>query len=406
FGNPSSQEDMQIHVNQASQYYFENFSTNNGYSNQAYPLLDELDIINSYSYYDNYDRLPFESNPDEPDEYLFKADEINFYYPKTDNTKGLITINKTRVLLNDGETVADEWLLNVTYYDEYGRAIQTISDNHLGGKDIVSLRINFTGDVKETKERHVVDNQETTINQRFEYDNAKRLTKVEHKVNGQNWVILSQQKYTELSMLSQKKLHGVGNSFVQSIDYSYNIRGWMTDMNHVDDVQTDLFAMHLDYTSNGEYSLFNGNISGMSWSSQNFPDLKKYNFGYDKLNRLLNADFDNSNAYTTSYSYDKNGNIKLLTRKMMTEFGIKEIDKLDYKYNGGNQIKQIDDGVGTNYEQYGFKDNGISLPVEYDYDLNGNMIQDINKGIENITYNQLNLPNEITIGLNESKKIN
>ena len=41
-----------------------------------------------------------------------------------------------------------------------------------------------------------------------------------------------------------------------------------------------------------------------------------------------------------------------------------------------------------------FKD-GIRSSAEYAYDLNGNLIQDLNKGISRIRYNCLNLPSAI-----------
>jgi len=42
----------------------------------------------------------------------------------------------------------------------------------------------------------------------------------------------------------------------------------------------------------------------------------------------------------------------------------------------------------------GFREQG-QVPGEYAYDQNGNMIQDLNKGIGNIEYNYLNLPQKV-----------
>ncbi|WP_236545598.1 RHS repeat domain-containing protein [Tenacibaculum maritimum] len=44
----------------------------------------------------------------------------------------------------------------------------------------------------------------------------------------------------------------------------------------------------------------------------------------------------------------------------------------------------------------GFKD--VNNAIDYTYDVNGNMIKDLNKGITNISYNHLNLPTRVTIG--------
>ena len=82
------------------------------------------------------------------------------------------------------------------------------------------------------------------------------------------------------------------------------------------------------------------------------------------------------------------------------------IDALDYQY-AGNQLLTVDDEEGSNFENYGFKDNGIFEAVEYEYDNNGNMTLDKNKGIDQIAYNYLNLPVNIVFnnGLPEEKSI-
>ena len=49
-----------------------------------------------------------------------------------------------------------------------------------------------------------------------------------------------------------------------------------------------------------------------------------------------------------------------------------------------------------------FKDGNTNPSLnDYEYDLNGNMILDRNKGITEITYNYLNLPEKITFSNND-----
>ena len=67
------------------------------------------------------------------------------------------------------------------------------------------------------------------------------------------------------------------------------------------------------------------------------------------------------------------------------------IDALSYTYDG-NQLKGVEDTAPVDR---GFKD-GASATTEYDYDDNGNMKQDLNKGISLIKYNVLNLPEKIS----------
>ena len=68
------------------------------------------------------------------------------------------------------------------------------------------------------------------------------------------------------------------------------------------------------------------------------------------------------------------------------------LDSLNYQYIGsGNQLTNVDD---LSYNDDGFKDGDVS--PEYGYDANGNMILDLNKGISNINYNHLNLPEQVS----------
>ena len=49
---------------------------------------------------------------------------------------------------------------------------------------------------------------------------------------------------------------------------------------------------------------------------------------------------------------------------------------------------------------HGFK-NRVNQAIEYQYDANGNMTKDDNKGIAAISYNHLNLPTQVTIANTE-----
>ena len=82
--------------------------------------------------------------------------------------------------------------------------------------------------------------------------------------------------------------------FWQSVDYTYNIRGWMTAINDaaLSQESDDLFGMELLYnegliTLNGD-AQYNGNISGIKWRVKNTIQ-RNYGFEYDEVNRLLNA---------------------------------------------------------------------------------------------------------------------
>jgi|SRR5690606_820679 len=88
----------------------------------------------------------------------------------------------------------------------------------------------------------------------------------------------------------------------------------------------DLFAFRIHYEGLSSEAqglgepLYNGNISQTLWRTAKDNIQRGYVYGYDKLNRLLEADFykEGTNPYTGAYAermaYDLNGNIVSLVR--------------------------------------------------------------------------------------------
>uniref|UniRef100_UPI00258B8CD9 RHS repeat-associated core domain-containing protein n=1 Tax=uncultured Bacteroides sp. TaxID=162156 RepID=UPI00258B8CD9 len=100
------------------------------------------------------------------------------------------------------------------------------------------------------------------------------------------------------------------------------------------------------------------------------------------------------NAFTERVTeYDKNGNILKLVRYGQTganSYGV--IDNLTMTLNG-NQLNRVDDASTASAYGGGFEfKDAVKQDNEYAYDANGNLTQDLNKGIEDIQYNCLNLP--------------
>jgi len=102
-----------------------------------------------------------------------------------------------------------------------------------------------------------------------------RLQRTFITLNDEDPVLLSQNMYNELGELKERKLHSENySSFVQDVDYSYNIRGWLTKINDIETMSTegDLFGMELLYDNEhsnlGNDARFNGNISALSWGNE------------------------------------------------------------------------------------------------------------------------------------------
>ena len=195
---------------------------------------------------------------------------------------------------------------------------------------------------------------------------------------------------------------------LQTVDYTYNIRGWLKDINDIDNlgsgINTDLFAFKLNYNTKdlgSSSELFNGNISETQWKSVSDNITHHYSYSYDALNRIKNGNYGvngvvtPNNTYDLSgIDYDKNGNITSLNRNGFVNSANTPIDNLTYSYfPNTNQLKSVTDAIIANTE--GFND-GNTVGDDYVYDVNGNMTLDKNKKITAITYNHLNLPKTVT----------
>jgi RHS repeat-associated protein len=275
------------------------------------------------------------------------------------------------------------------------------------------------------------------VTRRMEYDNNNRLVRTWHRIGKSGTgteYLLSHNTYNELGQLVDKKLHSTNSGATdakQSIDYLYNIRGWLTKINNSDvstvaagDAVRDYFGMELGYNGAigmGNVALYNGNISGMKWSvNQGHGTIKEigYRYTYDPMNRLLKADhrqlsgtWQPGQFHEKGFTYDLNGNILTLGR--YAEIG--QIDTLKYDYGSGttgsNKLLYVEDKtVSTVNKAKGFIDGNPGTGTDYIYDANGNMSQDRNKGIgptagDIISYNFLNLPETVIKGGNNIRYI-
>jgi RHS repeat-associated protein len=364
-----------------------------GYTNNAFPNVSDENGYLTVSYYDNYDFLTGWGT-----DFNFDGSNGINNGPKADIIYGETTGSKVKIL---GDNT---WLKSVSYYDnQYLRPIQMIADHHMGELVKTYISYDFTGNIVLSKMIHEINpSKSVSVTERFEFDHAGRISEVYHRLDNNPEVLISQFHYDELGELGDKKLHKKEDgTFAQSIDYSYNIRGWLSKINNAarSDGEADLFGMELYYDTDpagiNYANLYNGNLAGVVWGNSDMGNKKRsFGYGYDLLDRLTNASFKeyNGSVWTKSgyydvniNEYDKNGNIKDLTRRANNVL----IDDLDYTYKENtNQLSKVTDATNN---PLGF-DDGASENEEYGYNDNGSLSYDKNKGISNISYNELNLP--------------
>jgi RHS repeat-associated protein len=374
------------------------------YSNVIAPTNFKILTIN---YYDDYDFPLGSTRPTTIEDQKVLA-----------NTKGLLTGTCIRVLTTSSIAMGE--ITNIVYDDIKARPIRTQTQNHLGGYTNTDTKLDFSGKVLYTitKHKRTYGDNELTVREEFTYSPQDRLLNHTHQINGGTVQLLASNSYDALGQLESKNVGNTGGNQRQKVDYSYNIRGWLTGINNTENLQIDtdpldLFAFKINYNNQPGNSsvdaLYNGNIAETFWKTASDYAMRSYGYQYDDLNRLTNAIYRKpgdaipvSGAYNESLSYDKNGNIKLLQRYGDSDAPsvVFKIDDLTYDYlnENSNQLTKVTDSPAGNNSK-GFID-GNKNGDDFGYDANGNMTSDKNKNITDIKYNHLNLPKKITFGTN------
>jgi hypothetical protein len=218
----------------------------------------------------------------------------------------------------------------------------------------------------------------------YTYDSAQRLTDVKHMyaLNGAGVttpnLTLSNMVYNHKDQLVEKNIGRTGTGkYLQSIDYDYNARGWLTGINSfgigtstgvaqqiltpsstfngtianlavspfikqammtppvIADDNVDLFSQNINYNNvDAAFQAtpqYNGNISATSWYVAGRA-IQGYGYTYDDLDRMTEAkyyditpptgnvaglptSFSSDFKYNEKLTYDKRGNILSLQRK-------------------------------------------------------------------------------------------
>ncbi|RXP46196.1 hypothetical protein EC396_14395 [Lutibacter sp. HS1-25] len=358
------------------------------YSNNAYPTTG-LEVL-TVNYFDDY-TFTDSDKPIIPTTILGQN--------VTTRTKGFSTASWTKTL------GAASWGKIYSFYDEQGGLIKVYEKNYLGGYTDNQSKLDFRGKIESSTTTHkrLSSSTQLTIQDRFEYDHQERPLEHFQTVNSNPEQRIAKNTFNELGVLVKKEIGGTSGVALQSIDYTFDIRGSLKGINDVDNIGTDLFAFELNYES-GEgtnytaaMQQYNGNISQMVWKSAHNNTKKSYLYTYDDLNRFSKAQYGEGTSLTTNWNkfevivngYDYNGNISgLKRRKTSTSF----IDDLTYYYDtgNGNQLMKIEDASTSE----GFI-NGNTNSNDYAYDDNGNLTKDLNKNISLIEYNHLDLVTKV-----------
>jgi hypothetical protein len=347
-------KDFYAHVSQTPSIRYEDRLTPgiHGYSNRSFPVLANGMQVYGVTYFDDYN---FSSS-----RYAFRAEPalgLNEYFNRV---QGMVTGSKTLIL------GTNEYIQTVQYYDTQYRPIQTISDNGIGGIDRTSKQYNFTNALVKEKTIHQ-GTEQIVIEKTYTYDHTGRLLTLHHQINDGAPVLISDHHYNALGELAEKNIHKNGNQFLQSLDYRYNTRGWMTSMNGENTPEpnasyNDFYQYQLYYSENAaitsvnQIPQYNGNISAFKetrpfYVNQGIPYQSLYSYEYDQRDQLIQASYyqlsDRSKDgwYDVSgISYDLNGNLITLKRHGVVDHVPQMLDNLQYHYIG-NQLRGVSDSA-------------------------------------------------------------
>ncbi|MBO9572666.1 MAG: hypothetical protein J7497_10745, partial [Chitinophagaceae bacterium] len=389
------------------------------------------------TYYDNYDLVyapgyypPMYSSHDT---HLATPSNTTYPYPQAvtacpmSKLKGKVTGTKVRLL------GTPNFYVFLNFYDDYGRLIQAqkvITDFY----EVRTIQYTWTNLPYITVHEYNKGAKTAVVVSKNTYDSLLRITKVEKKVSYSgvnagamsNYVTVAENEYDPLGKIKKKKL---GAAPVETLDYDYNIRGWLLGANRdyakSASSTNNYFGFDLGYDKNGitptggsslgayAATQFNGNITGMVWKSTGDDEIRKYDYTYDVVNRLTGADFNqytggfNKNAgldfSVSGLSYDANGNIQSMKRRGFKATSSITIDTLLYTYiSNSNRLLKVVDGITADNKLGDFNDGANGSNDDYSYDPNGNMVKDKNKDLQTyaggngIEYNYLNLVSKVT----------
>lgn len=353
---------------------------NTGYSRNFFH--NRPTTLLTVNYYDNYDFLNFVSN-NHQSHMSFSDFNGNAAYA---NATGLLTGTRTYYL--DGSGNYSE---TVYYYDYRGREIQRRTTNHLGGYDVLSIQYDFANNITDTWSSQSTNNGLiTNEHYHYTYDHANRPLTTTYTFNNESPIVLQSYHYDELGRVRSRHIH----NGIDSIAFTYDIRNQITKIKSSSYEQQYYYNLPCPIGNGTVTPAYNGNISATTWTCDN--QVNGYMYYYDNMNRLTSTYSILNNEwgdyyYSENFTYDAHGNITNLYR--WDDYDV--IDNLYMTYNG-NQLLQIEDTWETyNYEGKEYHDNNSSTEDDFAYDANGNMLNDLDRGIAAIRYNLLNLPDII-----------
>ncbi len=304
---------------------------------------------------------------------------------------------------------AGNYIAEAFGYDSRERVAESVSVDAQG----VTVRENVTYSssglpMSSVTQRFAPDGSVEKLAFAYTYDDFERQTSVTTSVNDVG-MAKSITVYDGIGRTSSVILRDLRGENTETVSYTYITNGAVKSIA----TASGSMDMTLKYAS-GTVPSYSGNISAMEWKGADRVQ-RSYVYSYDGLNRLVSAQYAESGRtkrsyilqlsapdFSCSYEYNLNGNPTSIVRKgLRVALGsatgnirvkYEDVDRLTLDYQGNKITKVTDSALRSTYTGAPDFEDGDDSAIEYEYDTNGNMTSDSNRGITGIVYNSLNLP--------------
>ncbi|HRH47299.1 MAG TPA: DUF6443 domain-containing protein [Panacibacter sp.] len=296
------------------------------------------------------------------DDYSFtgvKTFDNNFHnttaYSTSDPNVIAIALSKRTLSFPTGSMVrvlgTNTFLNSTEYYDEKGRHIQTLEDNIKQGADITTMQYHWDGRLLSAYSSHSTAYSGYSsfgILTKNLFDNIGRITSVQKKyeTGSNDFKTIASYDYDDMGRLKTKHLDpgytGSGKNELEALTYSYNIHNEITGINKDYALKTpgkydkwgNFFGFYLGYDDNTNFTIkqLDGHVTGQLWTTQGDDAQRKYDYTYDNAGRLASAvfkekpkttdvwdnskmDFSVKGPTSSKIAYDLNGNLLSMIQK-------------------------------------------------------------------------------------------
>ena len=357
-------------------------------------------VIHRISYYDSYHFISI--LPETVQDSLKAREWSRQAYAATDRFdrygSGRLTGSAVRTLgeEQDGGKDSPQPMYSAFYYDDKGRTVQARAMNHIGGWDTEATEYSFTGMPLKRIQHHSDTDSSFAETSTYSYDNMDRPLTVDHHLDEDEPVTVSDLSYDLLGRVASEKRNG--NPELATA-FSYNIRSWLKAS------EGNILSMRFYHEDTREGALsntqrFDGGISALDWSVRG-GHAGGYNFSYDDFTRLTEAEYISTDPdgenFSTAYSYDANGNILSLTRYGTEGNPSHPVEALAMEYDGNRLAAVTDSGTARDRALRRKTARQSASQEDFTYDANGNLTSDLTAGIAAVSYNLLNLPQSFSI---------